>query len=435
MQRVLICEAHAGLRGELARAVRGAGYAAEPAAGGAEALARAAGLVFDAALVAVAGAEDLALLERLAALPRAPALLATGSDPSVELAVGAMKRGARDFLRRPVALRAVEAALRAALAPAERRDDELAVPVLATGDPGMQRLLERAEAAAATEATVLITGESGTGKDLLARLIHRRGARRAGPFVTVNCAALPEALAESELFGHERGAFTGAFESRAGQIAAANGGTLLLDEVNETPPALQPKLLRVLQEREVLPVGGVVPRAVDVRILATTQRDLRGEVRAGRFREDLYYRLDVIVLRIPPLRERPADVPLLARTLLARYAAAHGSDPPRLGERALRELSRHEFRGNVRELANLMKRAVVLAPGREVELERLLERRAAPGPAARGPLEGTLNLRELERRAILRSLAESAGNRTEASRTLGISVRTLRNKIRAYGLA
>jgi two-component system response regulator FlrC len=299
----------------------------------------------------------------------------------------------------------------------------------------MRRVLERAAAAAATEATVLITGESGTGKDLLARWIHRSSPRRSGPFVTVNCAALPEGLAESELFGHERGAFTGALDARPGQIALAGGGTLLLDEVNEAPPSLQPKLLRVLQEREVHPVGGLAPRAVDLRILATTQRELRAEVAAGRFREDLFYRLDVIVLRIPPLRERPADVPELARALLARLAAAHGAEPPRLGERALRELARQPLRGNVRELANLMRRAVVLAPGREVELERLLERRPPAAPPARGLLEGTLNLRELERRAILRSLAESGGNRTEASRALGISVRTLRNKIRAYGLA
>jgi two-component system response regulator FlrC len=306
------------------------------------------------------------------------------------------------------------------------------MPEILTTDAVLQRVLREASAAAATDTTVLIVGESGTGKDLLARHLHDHSARRLGPFVAVSCAALPESLAECELFGHERGAFTGAGEARTGQIAAAEGGTLLLDEVAAMEPWLQPKLLRVIQEREVLPVGGLRPRPVDLRIVATTQRELGPEVAAGRFREDLYYRLDVIVLRIPPLRERIGDLPLLAGAFLSRFAEAAGAEAPRLPAEALHRLAKHPFRGNVRELENLMRRAVFMFPGREIDAELLLRPASAAGASRAAH---TLNLKELERQAITRSLQESEGNRTRAARVLGISVRTLRNKIRLYGLA
>jgi two-component system response regulator FlrC len=435
LQRVLIVEADAALRADLLRAVRAAGYQADAAADVDAARERVLATPVDAALVDVSDAGGLASLERLREAAPGLALVATGACSSVPLALEVIKRGAARFVRKPFHVGALEAALAAATrraAPPARAPSTL----LLTQDPGMTRLLELARSAAATEATLQIVGESGTGKDLLARFVHRESPRRAGPFVVVNCAALPEGVAETELFGHERGAFTGAVAARDGQVTAADGGTLVLDDVGETAPRLQPKLLRVLQEREVHPVGAAAPRAVDVRVVATSQRDLREEVAAGRFREDLYFRLDVIVLALPPLRERPGDVPLLARTFLRRFAEQGGFEEPRLPEAALARLCRHPFRGNVRELENLMRRAVVLFPGRDVDVEKLLARRVAGegAPPASELASPTLNLRELERQAIVRSLAESNGNRTAASRALGISVRTLRNKINQYGL-
>jgi two-component system response regulator HydG len=429
VRRVLIVEPDDGLRSDLLRVLRSAGYEADAEREAAEE--RIAGGGYQAAILDVSSA-GLVELERLAAAAPDLALVVTGAEPSVALAVEAMKRGARDFLRKPFDVRRLEAALDAVFE-RDRCGCAAAGVSLRTEDPAMQRLLAKAEAAAVTEATVQIVGESGTGKDLLARFVHLKSARRSGPFVVVNCAALAESLWESELFGVERGVFPGAMESRPGRVAAADAGTLLLDEVSEVALSLQPKLLRVLQEREVHPVGGLAARRVDVRILSTTQRDLRAEVEARRFREDLYYRLDVIVLGIPPLRERPADIRLLARSFLERFAEANGKEPPLLHETSLRKLVRHPFPGNVRELENLMRRAVLLHPGREIDVDRLLGRRGVSGDA-HGVLRGSLNLRELQRRAILRSLAHTGGNRTEASRQLGISVRTLRNKIRQYGL-
>ncbi len=430
MRRVLIVDGSAGLGKELVGAVQGAGFAAECLTDAGVALRRLAEDPADVILLDLPGLEALPSLDTIRRRAPAAPVIATSAHDSVELAVAAMKRGARDFLRKPFRIDDLEAALVAA---ARGGPDEVA-DLLPTRDPGMERLLAEARAAAASEVTVQIVGESGTGKERLARYVHAHSARRRGPLQVVSCAALPEALAESELFGQERGSFTGVAEARFGQVRAAQGGTLVLDDVAEASLQLQPKLLRVLQEREVHPVGAAAPTPVDVRVIATAQRDLAAEVALGRFREDLYYRLDVVVLRVPPLRERPQDVPYLAERLLARFAEAADAEPPRLGTAARAALSRHPFRGNVRELENLMRRAVVHFPGREVEPQRLLTLRSAP----RSPLpaaDGGLNLRALEQQAIRRGLAATGGNRTAAARALGISVRTLRNKIRLYGLA
>jgi len=431
MTRVLVVEPDAALACELLRVIRAAGFAAEAAAEPARALEALAAGGFDAVLLDVSRDAGLAALDALRGRAPDVAVIAVGADPAVERVVEAIRRGAGDFLRKPFSLAALERAIGAVeSARLEARDGG---PFL-TEDTAVLRLLEDLRKAAGTEATIRIVGESGTGKELLARLVHRASRRRSGPQVLVNCGGLQASLAESELFGHDRGAFTGAVESRSGQIAAAHGGTLVLDEVADLAPALQPKLLRVIQEREVTPLGTTRPRPVDLRIVATTQRDLAAEVAAGRFREDLYYRLDVISFSVPPLRERRGDVPLLARAFLERFARGAGVDPPELGERALQALTELPFRGNVRELENLMRRAAVLFPGREVDVSKL----RTSGPASSRALpEGlrSLNLRRLERAAIERSLLESRGNRTLASRALGINVRTLRNKIRLYGLA
>jgi len=300
-------------------------------------------------------------------------------------------------------------------------------PVAASA--AMREVLEAAEDVAPTPTTVLLLGESGTGKELVARHIHVRSGR-SGPWVAVNCAALPAELLESELFGHERGAFTGAAERRAGRFELAHRGTLLLDEISELPLALQAKLLRVLQEREVDRVGGQRPIPVDVRVVATTNRDLAEMVRAGQFRSDLYYRLDVFPITLPPLRDRPDDLSPLAATLLAGAAAALSRPVPELTPAALEALRHHAFPGNVRELRNVLERAVVRCRGGAVEPAHLALGPARPaGGAPTAPFP--IHLPTLERLAIAEALRRVKGNRTHAARLLGIGLRTLRNKLRA----
>ncbi len=437
MQRILILEPDDALRADIARALDSFGH--QPVARRNLCEAGVQGLIEGCAgaVVDLADASGLEVIVRLHKDFPELVILATGTLPSVELAVGAMKRGACDFLRKPFSVNDLERALDNALRALAPQRGEDASPEILTEDAGMRRLFQQARAAACTEATVLIQGESGVGKELLARWLHAKSSRCNAPFVSVNCAALPETLADSELFGHEKGAFTGALDARAGQVRAAQGGSLLLDEVNELSLGIQPKLLRVLQEREVSPVGAVAPVPVDVRVLAITQRDLEEEVARGHFREDLYYRLDVIALRVPALRDRPGDIPLLAEAFAQKFARASGLEPPRLDDEAMERLLRHPFRGNVRELENLMRRAVVLYPGRRLEAARLLAPRAPEevSALAMGQLGGSLNLRDMERRLIVHSLNVMGGNRTAASKALGISVRTLRNKIRQYELA
>jgi two-component system, response regulator FlrC len=304
-------------------------------------------------------------------------------------------------------------------------------------DPATVALLGRAEQVARADASILITGESGTGKEVMARHIHARSRRRTGPFVALNCAALPEALLESELFGHERGAFSGAVAARKGKFEQAEGGTLLLDEIGEMDPRLQAKLLRAIQEREIDRLGGTRPVRVDVRILAATNRDLLAETRSGRFREDLYFRLDVVRLRIPPLRERPRDILPLAEEFSLRYARANGLPERRLSAAARAALVAHPWPGNVRELENAIHRAVLLADGHEIgpeTIELVPVAAAALAPAAHGGCGSLIGrkVEEVERDLILGTLAHCLGNRTRAAEILGISIRALRNKLQDY---
>ena len=420
-----------GLRRDVLSVARAAGYVAEEGASDEVLLARSAEGDIDASLVEVSCHADLHLVEELRRVAPDVGVVAVGGRPGVDLVVDAFRVGATDYLRMPFDVSSLERALAQVL---RRETEGPSDRTFLTQDPRMRRLLDQLRRVAASEATVRLVGESGTGKDLLARWLHDASPRRRGPLVVLSCAGLTPSLAESELFGHARGAFSGATDSRPGQLAAANGGTLVLDEVADLGLDLQPKLLRALQEREVIPLGGRSPRALDIRVVATTQRDLDREVAARRFRADLYYRLDVVSLQIPPLRERPDDIPLLARAFLDRFAVVSGTEPARLEDATLVELATRPFRGNVRELENLMRRASLLFPGRSIELDRLL----SPSHASKDPLSSklrSLNLRELERAAVIRSLEVTGGNRTLASRALGISVRTLRNKIRLYELA
>jgi two-component system response regulator FlrC len=375
--------------------------------------------------------------------PRVPVLLMT-AYALIERAVEAMRHGACNYLPKPFEPEALVAEVARWMLPAASSLDEDVV----AHDPASLALLELARRVAGSDATVLISGESGVGKEVLARFLHRQSSRAQAPFVAVNCAAIPDNLLEATLFGHERGAFTGAQQAHAGKFEQAQGGTLLLDEISEMPLALQAKLLRVLQEREVERVGGKKPIPLDVRILATTNRDLLAEVQAARFREDLYYRLNVFPLHVPALRERPRDIVPLARRVLRR--GGRGVVPISLAPSAEARLTAYTWRGNIRELENVMQRAMILAPGSVIEPEHLcLPGTAAFLPAPPANLAGSAaaqaapaepaarpvaDLKTLERTHILETLAAVGGVRKAAAERLGMSERTLRYKLAQYRL-
>ena len=310
-------------------------------------------------------------------------------------------------------------------------------PLLTSNNPAMCRVLHLASGVARTPASILLTGESGTGKEVMARFIHMRSPRVERPFVAVNCGAIPENLIESELFGHERGAFSGATERRIGRFESANGGTLLLDEISEMPLALQTRLLRVLQEREIHRVGGVSAISVDVRIIATSNRDLREMVEAGTFREDLYYRLNVFPLHLPPLNQRKEDLGGLSEAILEGLSERFGRSAPTIGEGAMERLMSWTWPGNVRELHNVLERALILNPAETIETQHILldgdmGRAQAPAATVTPLMASAASLAELEQDTILNVLEACEGNRTHAASQLGISIRTLRNRLRDY---
>jgi len=372
------------------------------------------------------------LVDSLKAERIAVPVVACGVGTDASAAVRAIRAGAKEYIPLPPDADLIAAVLEAVAAESH---------ALICRDPAMKRILTIADQIAPAEATVLITGESGTGKEVLARYLHRKSRRADGPFVSLNCAAIPDNLLESELFGHEKGAFTGAVARRLGKFEEANGGTLLLDEISEMDPRLQAKLLRAIQEREIDRVGGSAPVKVDIRLLATSNRDLEAEVKAGKFREDLYFRLNVVNLRIPALRNRPEDIPALAGHFIHKYCDLNGLGPKSLGEAALARLVAHPWTGNVRELENTIHRAVLLSPGEIVEPDAItppgaIARTEAPTPtetvAATAQAFIGRTVAEVERDLILSTLTHCLGNRTHAATILGISIRTLRNKLREY---
>lgn len=436
MTRLLIIGSLSGELGQAARIANARGAALAQADGVASGLAHLRGEGADLVLADVI--HDLPwLLERLSEERIATPVVACGLDADAEAVLRAIRAGAREFLPLPPDAELIAAMLEAVTA----KDG---APVCR--DPAMRALLARAEQLARSEASVLVTGESGTGKEVLARHIHAASRRARGPFVALNCAALPENLLESELFGHEKGAFSGAVAARKGKFEQAERGTLLLDEIGEMDPRLQAKLLRAIQEREVDRLGGTQPVKVDVRILAATNRDLPAEVRAGRFREDLYFRLNVVQLRIPPLRERGEDILPLAAHFVSRYSAANGLPERPIAALAATRLMAHPWPGNVRELENAMHRAVLLASGREIGVEAIElaampdapVAEAVPAAVVAKPAEPAIaalvgrRMEEVERELILETLGRCLGNRTRAAEILGISIRTLRNKLAEY---
>ncbi|MGE5548820.1 MAG: sigma-54-dependent transcriptional regulator [Solirubrobacterales bacterium] len=367
-------------------------------------------------------------------------VIACGIASDASAAVRAIKAGAKEYLPLPP-----DAELIAAVLSAVTQESHS----ILFKDPRMAQTMKLAEQVAASEASILITGESGTGKELMARFMHNKSRRAANRFVAVNCAAIPENLLESELFGHEKGAFTGAVARRIGKFEEAGGGTLLLDEISEMDVRLQAKLLRAIQEREIDRVGGNQPVKIDVRIIATSNRNMEEEVRKGTFREDLYYRLNVVNLALPSLRERPLDIAMLADHFVRKYAEVNAVPARPLSAEARQMLVRHSWRGNVRELENTMHRAVLLATGAEIGPEAII---LSGGPlggqqdpvvaqatsaaasvisGAKGALVGK-TVAEVERDLIIDTLQHCLGNRTHAANILGISIRTLRNKLKQY---
>jgi two-component system response regulator AtoC len=440
--KVLIVDDEKNIRDSIIRYLKLERIEAEGAENGLAAQRKLGESAYGAAVVdlRMPGMDGLALLRWIQEEGPAIPVIMISAYGEIRDAVEAMKRGARDYIVKPFDPQ--ELILRLERIREEQKLAEQVQAARAAGpasadwvvhSPAMQEVAALVAKVAPTPSTVLITGESGTGKEVVAREIHRLSRAADGPFVPINIGGLPETLLESELFGYERGAFTGAERRKPGMLELANGGTLFLDEIGDMPPALQVKLLRVLQERQIQRLGGTQRIPVDARILAATHRDLPQRIREGRFREDLYYRLNVIRIAVPPLRERPQDIPLLVGRIIARLNRTMGRQLEGADPEALERLAAYPFPGNVRELENIIERAFILSDGTRIRADALGPEFSARRPARRA-VTGRGSIRDVEREALAAALARWEGNRTQAARELGISRRTLFNKIKQYGL-
>jgi len=440
MKRLLIADDDAGMRAALEARFQRRGWLVDVAVNGTEALQK-----FRAGLhslvitdVRMPGRDGFELMREVQTSSARTAVILLTAYGCVPDAVEAMRNGACDYLVKPVCFEKLELAVEQVLRRAEEfgKDTE----TLIGHSAAWEQALDRARQAASTDADILIEAESGTGKELIARLIHRLSRRRPGPFVALNCSAFPETLLESELFGHARGAFTGAVGARPGKFETANGGTLLLDEVGEMPLALQPKLLRVLQEREFDRLGSNQTVHADIRVIATSNRPLEAAVAEGRFRADLYYRLNVIPISLPPLRDRAGDIRELAEYFAGLYAASGNPGTNiRLSRELLAGLEERAWPGNVRELGNFVRRAVALSRGGEIGVEafehgKSLHAKLPPARPPRPEWKPGLSLDEMERQLFAMTLESTGGNRARAAELLGVSLRTVRNKVREFGL-
>ena len=452
-KRLLIVDDEANMRHMLSLLLGKSGYTVDTAADGRDALARIEQTHYDVILcdVKMPAMDGMAFLEAAGDLTERTTVIMMSAFGTVDTALEAMKRGAYDYIAKPFKPDEVYLTLRKAeererLRTENRRlkaaigeiEGQYRFGRLVAGSQAMQAVFDLAQKASRFDTTVLIGGESGTGKELIAQAIHHTGSRSKKPIVAVNCGGIPESLLESELFGYRKGAFTGAERHKAGLFQQADGGTLFLDEIGELPLSLQVKLLRVLQQGEVRPVGALKAERVDVRILAATARDLASEVAQGRFREDLFYRLNVLMIQLPALRERPSDVPLLCRYFIGRFNQRLGRQITGIAPDAMSLLIKHPWPGNVRELQNVIERAMVLAEGPQLQTADLPPAFApvVGVPGADGETDLSLKAARirLERQMIVRALTATAGNRTQAARLLEISHPSLLSKMRLYGI-
>jgi DNA-binding NtrC family response regulator len=435
-KKVLLVDHDAGQRAAVSRSLEQEGCDLVTTPDAPSALEKLAGDAYDLVIseMALPRMDGLELLRKMKELRLPQPVVVVTAHASVHQAVEAMKLGALDVILKPLNTGMMKAVL--GLIPSDRclfvKEGSEKKYAIITQNRKMEELLEQARDIADSRASVFIQGESGTGKELLARYIHQHGNRKDRPFVAVNCSALPETLLESEILGHEKGAFTGAVAAKKGKFELAHGGTLLLDEISEMAFSLQSKLLRVLQEKEVDRIGGTRPIPVDVRVMATTNREAEKLLREGSFREDLYFRLNVIPFHVPPLRERNDDIPLLARFFVEKYNRLEKRSVKGLTDEAVDCLVRMPWRGNIRELENTLARAVLLCKGEGIEKKDLfLDRQDAAGQGAPSSF-AAVSLKEIEKKTILHALDRTNGNRTHAAEILGISVRTLRNKLNEY---
>ncbi len=447
-ERILIVDDEAGVRSALSGVLRDEGYTVEAVESGEACLERVARAAYDAIVLDIwlPGLDGLATLERLQERHvEAPVIMISGHG-NIESAVRAVKIGAFDFIEKPLSLDKTVAvvgnAVRQRRLEAENRELRATVDRRLTmvGESHvLHQLLEQVAMAAPTNGRVLIYGENGTGKELVARAIHARSRRSRGPFIEVNCAAIPEELIESELFGHMKGAFTGASGDRRGKFEMADGGTLFLDEIGDMSVKTQAKVLRALQEQVVEPVGGTASVRVDVRVIAATNKDLPTEIRGGRFREDLYFRLNVIPIFVPPLRDRDQDVPLLAEHFMGEFAREYGRRPKRLDPGAAAGLRSYRWPGNVRELRNVIERLMIMVPGEVIALGDLAFLEGGAVATADQPDAPALTLHDarekFEREYILRALAAQHGNISRTADALGVERSNLYRKMKAFGIA
>jgi two-component system response regulator HydG len=458
MARILVIDDHDTLREGMAVTLTRSGHTVTAARSGTEGVAAYKKTPFDLVVtdLKMEGLDGLAVTRALKSADPTAVIMVVTAFGTIETAVQAMQQGAYDFITKPFTPEVLRAKVEKGLelSSARRQVERLSARTealesdaalshgnLMVGDSEpMQRLVAMVRKAAATDATVFVRGESGTGKELVARMLHQLSPRKDGPFVVVHCAALAETLLESELFGHERGAFTGAVKRKLGRFELADGGTLFLDEIGEIPHSVQTKLLRVLQEKEIQRVGGEETLKVDVRVVSATHRDLQAEVKAGRFREDLYYRLHIVPLQLPPLRERPEDITALARHFVAKHAPRVNKRVKGLEDSALRALARYAWPGNVRELENVIEQSLVFAEGETLTATDLPQHLTGAAPRTDSGLPVPMGdrplpdiLEDLERQLIARAYEKAGGVKTETARLLGIKTSALYYKLEKYG--
>jgi DNA-binding NtrC family response regulator len=445
--RILIVDDEANARAALSEILHDEGYVTETAADGFKALGKLEEFQPDVVLtdLKMPGLDGISFMEKAKAAAPGLVFVVMTAFGTITSAVSAVKKGAENYLTKPLEFESLTAVVERAMEKArllqetrqlrDRLRERNAAGLIVTNDARMKELLELVAQVGPSRASVLVVGESGTGKELIAEAIHNASNRAGKPFVRLNCAALAESLLESELFGHERGAFTGAVARREGRFKQADGGSLFLDEISEIPQGTQVKLLRFLQERTFERVGGNETVKVDVRVIAATNKNLEAEIKNGTFREDLFYRLNVVSLELPPLRERKGDVPALASFFLRRYAAENGRTIEGFSHEALERLSAYGWPGNVRELENVVERAVVLCDGPQIEARHLPPSLVPDGPRDGLPAVPGSTIADLERYAILKTLEACGGSTSKAALILGISTRKVQYKLHEYGAA